>query len=39
MTTKTFFPFVKSVKFEGKTSDNPLSFKYYDAEKVVAGKK
>lgn len=39
MTTKTFFPFVKSVQFEGKTSDNPLSFKYYDAERVVAGKK
>ncbi|GIR57039.1 MAG: xylose isomerase 1 [Candidatus Neomarinimicrobiota bacterium] len=26
------------IKFEGKDSDNPLSFKYYDPEKLVNGK-
>ncbi|MDX2196243.1 MAG: xylose isomerase [Cytophagales bacterium] len=36
---KEYFTFVNQVKYEGKTSDNPLSFKYYDAEKVVKGKK
>lgn len=36
---KTYFPFVDQVKYEGAESDNPLAFKYYDPEKVVAGKK
>lgn len=27
------------IKYEGKDSKNPLAFKYYDAEKVVLGKK
>jgi xylose isomerase len=36
---KEYFPFIKeSIKFEGKESDNPFAFKYYDANKVVAGK-
>ena len=35
---KEYFKGVKSIKFEGKESDNPLAFKYYDAKKKV-GKK
>ena len=36
---KTFFPDVLSpIPFEGRDSKNPLAFKYYDAEKKVAGK-
>lgn len=33
-----YFPFVKQVTFEGKESKNPLAFKFYDANKIVAGK-
>jgi xylose isomerase len=36
--SKEYFPFVKQVQFEGKTSDNPLAFKYYNPEQIVAGK-
>ena len=39
MTTKEFFPSIGKIKFEGKESKNPLAFRYYDAEKVVYGKK
>lgn len=35
---KEYFKGVGEIKFEGKESDNPLAFKYYDANKVVAGK-
>ncbi len=35
---KEFFKGVGVIKFEGKESDNPLAFKYYDAKKKV-GKK
>jgi xylose isomerase len=35
---KTYFKSVRKIKFEGKESDNPLAFKYYDAKKKV-GKK
>src|SRR5436190_15940740 len=35
---KEFFKNISAVKFEGKDSDNPLAFKYYDAKKKV-GKK
>ncbi len=34
----TFFPNVPKVKYEGPNSTNPLAFKYYDADKVIAGK-
>ena len=34
-----FFPNVKKIQFEGKDSKNPMAFHYYDAEKVVMGKK
>jgi xylose isomerase len=33
-----FFKGIKKVKFEGRKSDNPLAFKWYDASRVVAGK-
>jgi xylose isomerase len=36
---KEFFPFIKEpIKFEGRESDNPLAFKWYDENRVVAGK-
>lgn len=36
---KEFFPFVKGqIKYEGRESDNPLAFRFYDANRVVAGK-
>ena len=35
---KEYFPGIQKIKFEGKDSDNPLSFKYYDPEKLVNGK-
>ena len=33
-----FFANVSKVKYEGPSSTNPFAFKYYDAEKVIAGK-
>lgn len=39
MAQKEFFPGVGKIKFEGKESRNPLAFRYYDANKVVLGKK
>lgn len=33
-----FFPGIGKIKFEGKESNNPLAFKWYDENKVVAGK-
>ena len=35
---REYFPGIQKIKFEGKDSDNPLSFKYYDSEKLVNGK-
>ena len=35
---KEYFPGIQKIKFEGKDSDNPLSFKYYESEKLVNGK-
>lgn len=35
---KEFFPGISKIGYEGPKSRNPLSFKYYDPEKVVAGK-
>ena len=35
---REYFPGIQKIKFEGKGSDNPLSFKYYDPEKLVNGK-
>jgi len=33
-----YFKGIGKIKYEGKDSDNPLAFKYYDENKVVAGK-
>lgn len=38
MTNTEFFKGINTIKFEGRDSDNPLSFKFYDADKVIAGK-
>jgi xylose isomerase len=35
---KEFFKGIGSIKYEGVESDNPLAFKWYDENKVVAGK-
>lgn len=34
-----YFDFTEKIKYEGPKSENPLSFKFYDADKVVLGKK
>lgn len=39
MATKEYFPGIGKIKFEGKESKNPMAYRYYDAEKVVLGKK
>ena len=39
MATTAFFPEIGKIKFEGTASKNPLAFRYYDAEKVVYGRK
>jgi xylose isomerase len=36
--TKEYFPGIKKIKYEGKTSKNPLAFKYYDENRMVRGK-
>ena len=36
---KEYFPGVKKIQFEGKGSKNPMAYHYYDAEKVIMGKK
>lgn len=38
MSTNQYFPTIDKIKYEGPESDNPLSFKYYKEDKVVAGK-
>ena len=35
---KEFFKGISQVKYEGPESDNPLAFRWYDENKVVAGK-
>ncbi len=35
---KEYFPSVGKIKLEGKSSKNPLAFKWYDENQVVAGK-
>ena len=36
--TKTWFKNIPPIKFEGRDSDNPFAFRWYDENKVVAGK-
>ena len=35
---KEYFKGIGEIQYEGKDSDNPLAFKYYNPEQVVAGK-
>ena len=35
---KEFFKGVPQIRYEGRESDNPLAFKWYDENKMVAGK-
>lgn len=35
---KEFFKGIGAIKFEGKESDNPLAYKWYDETKLIAGK-
>ena len=35
---KEFFKGIQQVKYEGPESDNPMAFRWYDENKVVAGK-
>ncbi|MBQ6050151.1 MAG: xylose isomerase [Bacteroidaceae bacterium] len=39
MMVKEYFPQIGKIKFEGTESRNPLAFRYYDADRVVMGKK
>ncbi|MFD1316533.1 xylose isomerase [Namhaeicola litoreus] len=35
---KEYFKGIGAIKYEGKESDNPLAFKYYNPEQIIAGK-
>lgn len=35
---KEFFPGIEKIKFEGQGSDNPLAYKWYNEDQIVAGK-
>jgi len=35
---KAFFKDITQIQFEGLESDNPLAFRWYDADKLIAGK-
>ena len=37
-TMKTAFPNIEQISFEGPRSKNPLAFKHYNADEIVAGK-
>ena len=36
--TTEYFKSIGKIQFEGKASDNPLAYKYYNPEQIVAGK-
>lgn len=38
MSYNQYFKGIDKIKFEGKASDNPLAFKYYNPDQLVAGK-
>ena len=38
MANTEYFKSIEKIKYEGHFSDNPLAFKYYDPDKIVAGK-
>lgn len=35
---KEYFKGIGKIQYEGKSSDNPLAFKYYEENKTVGGK-
>ena len=35
---REYFPGIGKIKFEGQQSDNPLAYKWYDENRIVAGK-
>lgn len=35
---KTFYPNVPKIKFEGSRSDNPLAYRFYNPDEIIAGK-
>lgn len=35
---REYFPAISKIPFEGRESDNPLAFKFYDANKIIGGK-
>jgi xylose isomerase len=37
--SKEYYPGIGKIKYEGKKSKNPLAFRWYNADQVVAGKK
>jgi xylose isomerase len=37
--SREYFPGIGQIRFEGRESDNPLAFKWYDENKMIAGKK
>ncbi len=37
-TSQIFFKEIDKIRYEGKDSDNPLAFKWYDENRIVAGK-
>jgi len=36
--SNTYFPNIGKIPFEGKESDNPLAFRFYDENRLIAGK-
>ena len=36
--SKEYYKGIEKIQYESANSDNPLAFKYYDPNKVVAGK-
>lgn len=35
---KEFFKGIPAIKYEGKDTDNPLAYRWYEENKLVAGK-
>jgi len=35
---KEYYKGIDAIRYEGKESDNPLAFKYYNPERIIAGK-
>ncbi|TDQ19172.1 xylose isomerase [Algoriphagus boseongensis] len=36
--SKTYFPTIGKIQFEGRDSNNPMAFRFYDEHRIVAGK-